>query len=126
MLGCALLYAGCYLTAEELYGEGLSSPADFQVKHDLIARAALTFPFDERFQKGAARLDFYVAPYLDPEIGMADTLRALQTDPFAPDMLNGLVYFAARAERGDIAAYALQILRTTEPGFVPGYLQAAP
>lgn len=103
----------------------MGSPGDFDARRALLLRAAETFPFDDRFQKAAERLDFYVPLQLDPRTGMADAERALASDPYAPDMLNGLLFFALRANDMPVAAYAFKILRETEPGFLPPYLQQA-
>lgn len=92
----------------------------------MLLEAERLFPWDDRFQKGPERLDFYVSTMLDPKIGLEDAVRALKGDPYAPDILNGAIWFALRAGEAAPAAAAMKTLMATEPGFVPPYLKVVP
>lgn len=92
-------------------------------KRELLREAARVFPFEERFAKGAAYLDFFLSTAIDPALALADLDLALALDPRAPDMLNAKIFFALRAEKRDVAQQALTLLQATEPGFVPSFLK---
>lgn len=92
------------------------------MKRAQLIEAAQRFPFDDRFWKGPVYLDFYAAPYLDPHVAVADIQSALREDPYAPDLLNAMVFFSIRLEDIPAAQKALNLFMATENNAIPTFL----
>lgn len=74
--------------------------------HARMVRAGMLFPFDMRFQKAPAYLDFLVADKVDPDVVLGDVMRGLRTDPYAPDLVRAMLVFATRAQHPELVREA--------------------
>ena len=79
-----------------------------------LRTAATIFPFDDRFHKQAAYVDFALSAQVDPVIALEDIDHALRYDPYAPDVLQAKIWFSLKAGKQAEAQEAAGILWRTE------------
>lgn len=123
LLATGLIAATAYGSAEQQHSSGYSAPGEFATKRAMLLESARLFPFETRFAKGAAYLDFFVSTAIEPTLALADLRLALASDPYAPDLLNAQLFFALRAGQRELAQHSLALLLQTEPGFTPSFLK---
>lgn len=79
----------------------------------------MVFPFDQRFVKQAAYLDFKLVNAVAPVIGLSDIRRALEADPYSDDLLSADVLFHLRAGEMAEAEAGKARLKLIDPLYGP-------
>lgn len=89
----------------------------------MIQKAARLSPLRDEMRKAPGYLALAAASVLPLSVVQDDLRQALRTDPYAPDLLNGLIL--VEIESGETAAAAADwaTLQRVAPGFIPTYLQ---
>lgn len=89
----------------------------------MIRRAARLSPLRDEMRKAPGYLALAALPLLSTTDVEADLRRSLASDPYAPDLLNGLIWIEINAGETAAAQGDLATLQRAEPGFIPSYLQ---
>lgn len=88
-----------------------------------MQQAARLAPLRDEIRKGPAYLALRYMPQMPPAIAIGDLREGLSHDPYAPDLLNALVWIEINVGETAAAQADLATLQRIEPGFVPDYLR---
>jgi hypothetical protein len=89
----------------------------------MIRLMARMSPLRDEMRKAPGYLALAALPLLSTTDVEADLRQSLASDPYAPDLLNGLIWVELQAGENASAAVDMAKLQRVEPGFVPTYLQ---
>lgn len=114
------------LIGETLYASGWAAAQGGRIPEarGILKTARAIAPLRDEMRKGPAYLALRYADQLLLQDVIGDFRQALSTDPYAPDLLNALIWVEMLANDQGAAEAALIRLQRVEPGYVPAYLTA--
>lgn len=122
----ALVAAFCVTSSigETLFASGWDAvrSSTLQQARETLIVAARIDPLRHDMRSGPGYLALRFMAEIPPDIAIADMRRALVFDPYAPDLLNALVFVEMYQKDFAAADADLATLQRAEPGFMPDYL----